>query len=257
MLILFSLPGTSFSQSPTATKNVTPTKKPTIADQSTTERLSDTINNLKERVASSVAKLNLVERRGIVGTVSETGSSQITITDVNGKSRIVEVDEITKFSSPTKKEGFGISDINKGMKISVIGLYNKQSRRINARYIDVVTIPSYINGMVANTDEDTFSLVVISEGGKQTTVDVETVTNTNAYADGELEKAGFSRITIGERIAVMGYPDKNDPKRIIATRILLFPGLPKNPNIIVPDKALLDKEAVTSTGSGKKLTPVR
>lgn len=261
LLILFVIfPSYAYSQTPTVTKTkTTTTQAPTITDGSTTEKLSEQINNLKDRIASRVAELNLVEKRGIIGSVTQTSSSQITLTDIEEKTRIVEVDEITKFSSPGKKEGFGLSDITRGMKISIVGLYNKQSKRITARYINVVTIPTYINGMVASTDEDAFTISVTSEDGKQTIVDIENVTKTNVYtAEDEISKSGFSDITIGERVIITGYPDKNDPKRIVATRVLLFPELPRNPKIIIPDKALLDDDTpVTSSGSGKKLTPVR
>ncbi len=59
-------------------------------------------------------------------------------------------------------------------------------------------------------------------------------------------------------MAIQGYPDKKDKARVIATRVLLFPGLPKNPKIVVPEQKLLNEDKpVTSTGSGKKLTPIR
>jgi hypothetical protein len=233
------------------------TKKPTIT-KSSTDKLNNQINNLKDRIASRVAELNLVEKRGILGTVDAASSSQMTITDADNESVIIDVDEITKFSSLSKKDDFGISDITKGDKISVLGNYNKQSRRILARFVDEVTVPVFVKGTVAATDEDEGTMTVATEGGKSVMVDVETVTKTSEYIDGELEKSGFSKIQVGSRVSVQGYPDKNDKSRVVATRVLLFPGLPKNPKIVVPDKALLDKdETVTSTGSGKKLTPIR
>lgn len=233
------------------------TKKPTITQKST-DKLNTQINNLKDRIASRVAELQLVEKRGVVGTVGEVSSSQMTINDPANKSIFIEVDEITKFSSLDKDENFGISDIKKGMRVSVIGNFNKQSKRILARYVDEVNIPVFLKGMVTNIDEDAGTITVASEKDKGVIVDVETVTKTSKYADGDIAKSGFSQITIGDRVAVQGYPDKNDSKRVVATRVLIFPELPKNPKIVIPGESLLkDDEPVTSTGSGKKLTPIR
>jgi Na+-transporting methylmalonyl-CoA/oxaloacetate decarboxylase gamma subunit len=232
------------------------TKKPTITQKST-DKLNTQINNLKDRIASRVAELQLVEKRGAVGTVTEASSSQMTITDTSDKSIIVDVDEITKFESLANDEDFGISDIKKGMKISVVGNYNKQSKRILARYVDETNVPIYVKGMVASVDDDEGTLTVATEKDRTVTVDVETVTKTSEYADGDIAKSGFSQIEVGDRVAVQGYPDKKDNSRVVATRVLLFPGLPKNPKIVVPGEKLLDDEPVTSTGSGKKLTPVR
>ena len=72
------------------------------------------INQLKDRIASRVAELKLVQRRGIVGTANEISDTQITLTDVQNNTRFVDVDELTKFASPSAKGSFGISDIGKG-----------------------------------------------------------------------------------------------------------------------------------------------
>src|SRR5579859_2417101 len=80
----------------------------------TVSQSEEQINNLKERIASRVAQLNLVEKKGIIGTVSDVSETQLTITDMKGDNRIVDVDELTKFSSPSAKSTFGISDITKG-----------------------------------------------------------------------------------------------------------------------------------------------
>ena len=241
----------------TAQTTTPSSKKATVTDSETNEKLSEQINNLKDRIASRVAELQLVEKKGVVGTVNEATSSQMTLNDVDGEVIIVDVDEITKFSSPNNKNDFGISDIDEGMKISVVGNYNKQSRRLLARFVDEVTIPAYINGMVAEVDEDSGTITVATEDKKQIVVDVETVTKTSEYDGEETVRSGFSQIEVGTRVVLQGYADKSDANRVVATRILLLPGFPKNPKIVIPDEALLNDESVPSTGSGKKLTPIR
>lgn len=244
--------------SPTITFAATPTP---VMDESLSQKLDAQINNLKDKIASRVAQLNLVEKRGIIGTVTEVSDTKLTIKDLKGDDRPVDVDEITKFSSPTTKDAsFGISDITKGTKISVLGLYNKESKRTLARFIDVVTVPKFIDGQIASINKPDFSLTVISENGKTTTIDIENITKTTSYdADLTPVKSGFSKMEVGERINIVGYPNKKDEARLIATRILLFPDLPKNPKIVIPESALTNTsdQITPSTGSGKKVTPLR
>ncbi|MCL6096091.1 MAG: hypothetical protein M1444_00190 [Patescibacteria group bacterium] len=216
------------------------------------------IDDLKNRIASRVAQLNLVEKRGIIGTVTDATNSQITLTDVNGNIRFVDVDELTKFSNPNASgTTFGISDITKNMKLGILGLYNKQSRRILARQINVLTLPNILMGAVYSIDSKNFNFYIVSEDNKQTFIDVENITKTYSYStNASLVSAGFSKIKVEESIVVIGFPDKQASSRIIASRIVLLPDVPKNPKInYIP--ALNPGTSITpSTGSGRKLTPI-
>ncbi len=261
-LLLFAICYLQFAilihaQSPTKKLTTTPSVAPT--EQTKFDELSERISDLKERIASRVAELNLVEKRGIIGTVTEVSDTQVTMTDIDRDIRIVNLDEISKFTSASQKDSFGISDITKGTKLSVIGLYNKQSRKLLGRYVNTFIIPVFINGQVISMNDDEFSIKVLSEDGKETTVDIETVTKTSTYTkeDG-VQKAGFSKITPGIRVIIFGFPDKKNPRRVIASRALLLAELPQNPRITVPDAALQNGDEITpSAGSGKKLTPIR
>lgn len=265
LFFLFNFFSYSYAQTPTK-KPATTTQSPSPTEESNFDNLSTQINDLKERIASRVAQLRLVEKRGIIGTVTEASNTQITLTDIQGNTRFVDVDAITKFSSVSSKGSFGISDVSKGMKISVIGLYNKQSRRILGRFVNVYIVPTIINGTVLSRNADDFSMEVATEDGKKRTVDVENVTKTNSYSkeDG-ISRAGFSKIEVDKRVVVVGYPDKKDPDRIVASRVLLLPELPKNPRIsppaVIPEEPEPTAvETITPTPSptkGKKLTPTR
>jgi len=216
------------------------------------------IDDLKTRIASRVAQLKLVEKKGIIGSVTDATNSQITLTDVNGNIRFVDVDELTKFSNPNASgTSFGISDINKGMKLGILGLYNKQSRRILARHVGVLTMPKILIGAVSSIDSKNFNFNLVSEDNKQTFIDVETVTKTYSYSSGAtLISAGFSKIKVDESIIVIGFPDKQNPDHIIATRILLFPDVPKSPKINYIPALNPGASIIPSTGSGRKLTPI-
>jgi hypothetical protein len=243
----------SFAQTPSPTTKTSP-----LPTEKEADTLTNQINSLKDKIASRVAQLRLVEKKGFIGTVDARTGMQLTLIDQQNNKRLVDVDEITKFSSPDAKGTFGISDITKGSKVSVLGLYNKESRRTLARFVSVVTLPVYLNGAVSNINEDDFTLTVMDDKDKETIVDIETVTKTNAYTkEDNVAKSGFSKITIGNRIIIVGYPDKKEKERVTATRILVLPELPKNPQIHIPDRALPADASITpSTGNGKKLTPI-
>jgi hypothetical protein len=213
-----------------------PTPESATSSAEIGEKLNEQINELKERIASRVAELNLVEKRGIIGTVKETTGNQITITDMNGKTRFVDVDEITKFSSSSVKNGFGLSDLTKGTKISILGQYNKQSQRILARFINGFTTPTFLSGRISDIDKKNFTIAITSEDKKETTVDIETFSTISSYSkDDGISKYGFSKLEIGDKITVTGFPDKKDPKMLVASRILILNELPQNPQIIIKE----------------------
>ncbi len=228
----------------------------------TATELQEKAQKLLELVASDTARLNLTEKRGIIGTVTETSNTQITVEDVQGNTRFIDVDELTKFSSPDAEDNFGISDIEVGSTIGTLGLYNKSSRRLLARFVDVMTLPKYIHGSVSSIDTENFTFSTTTDENKTLTIDVATITKTSSYtqADG-LVKAGFSKIEEGQNVVIVGYPDKNEANKILASFIFLFPEIAHNPAINVPgvnSSGAVELEAsgaTASTGSGKTLTP--
>lgn len=236
-LILYSL--FLILNTPVLAVTDTPSEK-----ESTSPANLNLINELKERIASRVAQLKLVEKRGIIGEVKEVADTQITVEDLEKNVRLIDVDELTKFSSTSAEESFGISDIKKGEKIGVLGLYNKQSKRILARFINALILPKSLHGQVTEKDQENFTISVLSKDNKKTVVDIEKITKTFSYTkeDG-LVKSGFSKIKESQRVIVIGFEDKEDKTRLIASRILLFPEIPVG-------------QTPLSTESGKKITPL-
>ena len=251
-LSLFLLAALPTTQVFAVTHVPTPTSQPA-------NNLEQQITNLKDKIASRVAQLKLVDKRGIIGTVTDVNATQITLTDIKGNTRFVDVDELTKFTSPSAKNNFGISDITKGTTIGVLGLYNKESRRILARFVDVLVLPVTISGAVTDLDSTNFTVTVATADKKSYSVDIEGVTKTYAYDGATLAKSGFSKINQAERISVIGYVDTKNSTHIIATRVILFPTLPVDPNISIvkPEDLQLKGTIVPATGSGIKLTPLR
>jgi len=238
------------------TKTPTPTSKPTAekTPEASEEAELDTIQKIKEMVANKVSKLNLVEKRGILGTVKETSTTQITIETIEKTQRFIDIDELTKFQeSLGSSKSFGISDIKKGDTLGFIGLYNKDTRRLLARFVTKAnSIPVNIQGIVSEKDATEFTLTVVTEDGKKRLVDVQTSTKSYLYTDEEGEaKSGFTKIQIGQRVIVAGFEDADDKETLNASRITHFEELPPSENMRkharVPEKEDPEKKITTPT----------
>jgi hypothetical protein len=233
--------------------NVSFAQKTTDSPTPTTTDLQAKVDELKSKIASKVAQLKLVEKRGIYGKVVDSTDTQITVVNANNQNRYVDVDELTKFSSANSKS-FGISDIKKGMMLSILGLYNKDSQRLQARVIyEDSPLPNFISGAIYSIDNKNYTFVVAKENGAKNLIDVESISKTLTYSQDTLTKSGFSKIELGETVIVVGYPDKVDKNKTLASRIFLFPEISANSQInLNPNQ----QTVIASTGSGKKLTPI-
>lgn len=208
---------------------VSPTQAATPTPEDTTTEIRD---QLITNIASRVAQLKLVEKRGIIGIVNNVTNTQITITDIQGNTRFVDVDELTKFSSPAVKGAFGISDITNDTTVGILGLYNKESRRILARFVNVMTTPVIIHGGVSAIDNENYTVNIATEDGKQMTVNVENLTRTYSYTQkDDYIRSGFSKIKVNFNIIAIGVLDKKDKNTLIATRIIIFPEIPSSPKV--------------------------
>ena len=209
------------------TKTPTPSPTPEITSE---EKQQDTIEKIKNLVASRAAELKLVDKRGILGVVKRSSSSQIVIEDHKRNQRIIDIDELTKFVS--SKASFGISDIKEGDKISIIGFYNKDTRRLRASFISLsASIPLDIEGVITSRNSREFTLTVVDTNGKTRTINIETSTKTNVWADNSFTKSGFSKILVGQRVLVIGFEDLKDKDTINASRIIHFVDLPLSGNL--------------------------
>ncbi|MEK7551216.1 MAG: hypothetical protein AAB532_01315 [Patescibacteria group bacterium] len=223
------------------------TKTPTSID------ISDQIDELKSKIASKVAQLNLVEKRGFYGTVTDASDTQITLQTVGGDIRFVDVDELTKFSSDSN-DSFGISDVKKGMSLGVIGLFNKQSQRLQARLVEEEdALPNFFYGAVYSVDNDNFTLTIAKENGARNVIDVESITKTYSFTSDELVKSGFSKIKETTPVIVIGFSQKEDKNITLGSRIFLFPEISVSAKINLNPS---QEDVTPSTGSGKKLVPI-
>ena len=229
--------------------------KTIFADTPTPTIDSSLLQKVANEIASKTAQLNLVEKRGILGTVSDVSNTQIMLSDLNGNIRFIDVDELTKFSS-SSSNSYGISDVTKGTYLGVLGLYNKQSRRILARDINVESaFPNIVYGVVADIDKVNFEITVAKENGQKVVVEVQDITKTSSFSAGTLSKSGFSKTQTGETIVAIGFPDKQDSHKILGTRVILLPDI--QTSFLLNLEPTANPTIPPSTGSGVKLFPIK
>lgn len=230
LLTLFFILLTFITPAFAATSTPTPTK-------SESDKMEAQITDLKDRVASRVAQLKLVEKRAFTGTVNDVSNTEITIKNMQQENQIIDVDEITKFSSLDNKDtNFGISDLKKGMDITALGLYNKESDKLLARFVAVITSPVFVFGKVTNIDRKEYTMTVTTSDNKNMVVDIETTTKTVDYTSHIFTKAGFSKVSLNDQVAVIGYPNNKGPNRIEGGRIMILNNLSNTPSPSVTTK---------------------
>ena len=184
------------------------------------------IQKIKDIVASKVAELDLVEKRGIIGTVKEVKGMRITVIDMKGNTRQMEADELTKFNLGNDDDG--ISDLVKGDRYSFVGLFNRDTQILLVRNVLTTnSIPVHFEGAITALDEENFQITIVNEKGEKKKVDIQASTKTRLISeDGELTKSGFSKLEENSRILAIGFWDKKDKDLMSATRIIHFENVP-------------------------------
>ncbi len=219
----YQLPAPILAQSTKASP--TPSAKPSNPVPENDEEL-EKVQKIKDIVASKVAELNLVEKRGIVATITEVSGMKITVKDIKENIRQVDVDELTKFD--ISDDDAGISDLKKGSTYSFVGIFNKETQRLLARSVNTInTIPFYFEGAIQSVDEDEFQIVIVNAKGEKKTVDIQSSTKTSlADIDGNLVKSGFSKLEENARVLAIGFLGKTDKNMLSAIRIIHFEDVP-------------------------------
>lgn len=185
------------------------------------------VKKIIDLVASSSAEQKLTERVGVIGTVAEKTNTTINLKTLNEENKIIDIDEITKFNNPDSKS-FGISDIKNGDVLGVIGVLNKISNHILARFVDkLVSLPSYFEGVITEIDRKNFQYIATDENGNKVRLDIQTSSKISSFTkeDGQV-KSGFSKAETGQRVYASGYKDAKINNQLQVSRIILFPNLP-------------------------------
>lgn len=218
ILALLSMAASSVSaQTPTDSSRSSATTAPID------ETEMKNVKKIIDLVASKSAEEKLASKIGTLGTVTQTTNASLTIQTISGSSRIIDIDEITKFSDPDSKS-FGISDIKKGDLLGIIGILNKISNHVLARSVNKASlIPTYFEGIITDINSKNFQFTAVDENGNKEIVDITTSTKMSSVSieDGKI-KSGFTKVSLGQRIYAAGFPDLKVKGQLNATRFIHF-----------------------------------
>ncbi len=221
---------------------------PNIAFAQEKEEVTPSAAPSANQVPESDEEIERVQRiKGIIATVTEVSSTEIKAIDYKNKNVTVDVDELTNFDF--EDEDFGISDLEVGEVYSFVGLYNKDSEKLLARFISQPkSIPNYLEGAISEINEDDFQITIVNAEGKSTTIDIETSTDIMLVdASGGFDDSGFSAFEVGQRVIAAGFTNNDDEFSV--TRVIHFEQIPPPVEVL----ANLKQETTTATGSGNTL----
>lgn len=206
------------------------------------------VKKIIDLVASKSADEKLAFKIGILGTVTQSTNTALTVQTINGVSKIIDIDEITKFSDPDSKS-YGISDIKKGDLLGIIGIINKISNHILGRHVSRMSnIPTYFEGIITEINKKNFQFTANSEKGDKKIIDITTSTKISSFSKPEGEfKSGFTKVEIGQRIHAVGFPDEKVENQINTTRFIHFEDLP-------PSIKMKNNLNITPTGQYPSVT---
>lgn len=234
--------------SPTATPSATPT-----------ETKSQKLEDLKDRLATKVAELNTTERRAIYGTVKSTSISTITVETTTKDVKIELTDDIKVFQMlKGKRTELKIENVEKGDVVTVFGQYDTAVEILKAKviFIQGTGDTQRIFGTITDAKKADYTLTVETGNGKSFVVDFETITKTSTWSsDKGIEKAGFSKLLVGDTVTILGTPVAKKDNRLSALRILDLGNLSGEKPATTPTPT--EKGEATASSAKATATPTK
>ena len=135
--------------------------------------------------------------------------------------------------------------------MGILGLYNKDSRRILAREVNDISTPqTIVIGVISNIDKVNYELTLTKVNRSKVVFEIQDITKIMNYSGGELTKFGFSKIQSDQTAVVTGTKDNQSPGKYSAIRLIILPDI----NLVVKLNQSV-QSPVPATGSGLKLYP--
>lgn len=185
---------------------------------------SANLDDLKARLATKVAELRTVVKRAMYGPVKSVSLTQATIETKTKDIKLELTDDVTVSQMiSSKRTTLPIEDVAVKDTITVFGTYDETLDLLKAQYIFIESSAavSRVSGTVADVDTEEFVVTVVTREGRTVLIDIERATKTNVWtASGGIVKGGFSKITVGDTVHIVGKPVPKVENRVSATRIL-------------------------------------
>lgn len=183
------------------------------------------IQNLKDKIATTVAELSKSNQRVITGLVSNYNETTL-ILQRPVKTKINIDSEITEFiDGDNTKKTLSLEDLNKNDHLTIFGLL--LGNELTAKKIIKQSQLEFIEGTVKNVEKGSYFIEIITQDQETITVDIEKNTIQKKIDEETLEisDAGFSNYTIGARMHCVLIKRKSGVNRGSAVRTLIVPQL--------------------------------
>ncbi|MDP1722477.1 MAG: hypothetical protein Q8L37_04680 [Candidatus Gottesmanbacteria bacterium] len=235
----------------------TPSAAPKVSTASATTKK---IEDLKDRLATKVAELRQTSRRAIVGTVKSTSITSFVVETKTKDIKIELMDEIKVIQYlKGKRTILTGEDIAKGDLVAVFGEHDATLDLLKATIVVIQSrSPERISGTVSARDDTEFTLTITTPQGQTMMIDIEKATKTLAWnrEKKEIIKSGFSKITVGATVHIVGFPVPKKENRMSADRILDLGNLASPADLAIPSTPTpTEKQASPSAAATKKPTP--
>lgn len=180
------------------------------------------IEDLKERLATKVAQLQQLQTKAIDGTVKSVSLTSATI-ETSAKDYKIELsDEIKIFQYlKGKRTQLSLEDLAKGDRVVVFGNYDSTLDLLKAKVILIYTSqPVRVSGKITQINKEDYVINLTTADETKYTIDIETTSKTFVWNGQEIVKGGFSKLSVGDEIQVLGNPVSKKENQLSATRIL-------------------------------------
>ena len=219
----------SFAQDPTAPSS---SSTPSSQKVTPTNAVLDKIQILKEKVATKVAELRENEKKAVLGTIQSVSAEIIDIKTAKGdKISISYSQDSPMYSLSAKKASITGDDLKKDKTIVAFGYFDSSQNSLDGRAIYLISPqPVFLYGKISDIDRQNYTVTLKDESGKENIIDIETYTRTQSVTDDKtLQKSGFSRLSPGDTIQVVGTPNAKEDNRYSAVRILVINSVSTTP----------------------------
>lgn len=200
-----------------------PTPKQATGSATTPPAKLNAIDDLKERLATKVAELRTSQKKAIAGTVKSVTVSTVTVETTTNEVKIELTDDIKVIQTiKGKRTTLSTGDLAKGDSVVVFGDYDSSLDLLKAKVIVIQSaLPKFVSGVITKIDKEEYTVTIQSPDETSSVIDIEKYTVVYGYTkDAGMSKSGFTKLALGETIAVAGTPNAKIEKRMSALRII-------------------------------------
>lgn len=173
---------------------VAATPSPIPVSSATLEKAKE----LKEKVASKIAELKVLSKRGVIGTIKSIKDTSLILTS-NSKDITVDTDDTTKITllQKGKRSTLKLSDLKSDQKILVWGQYNNDQETLKAKQILSRVFSQMFIGTVKSIDKDNLTILDQTEN-KEYTLSISSAAINILNKDKSFSKAEIKAVSTGD-----------------------------------------------------------